>query len=459
MKRIISYLLVAAMLLIVMPFAMSGCSDGTDESSIEGAPNESGEPEESGTTEDGDDMTVIKNDPNYTNVALNKPYTKCDAHADYPDTNNAILTDGSVAAKDAKYSDDAFMAFNKGQEFYKQNSYAEVTVDLGEVYYLDKFVAHLGSKYFSSVGIAAPEFVRVYLSNDGKEWYKAGITVHKDTDATNTVASTLEFEGAYTARYVQYRFIGGVSNWMFVSELEAYGIKADEAKPYPETQKALNYLFIGNSSTYFFNVPDKLALIAESVGIELNVTYFQTGGAYLSQFADPSDTARGFLLRSTLAQNKYDVIVLQDNSNADYDDSKAAMDKLVPVLKKAQPDAELMLYERYSSNTDPNQRPISGKRLHNAYTQLAKDFDIEKNAHVVDAFLLCYEKYPNIVLHHTDNSHHSDIGAYLIASVMAIEYLGINLDEVSYTGGNDDATVAALKEIAKLACETGYVFK
>ena len=41
---------------------------------------------------------------------------------------------------------------------------------------------------------------------------------------------------------------------------------------------------------------------------------------------------------------------------------------------------------------------------------------------------------------------------------MAIEFLGIDLDDVTYTGGNDEKTVKALKDIAKLACEKGYEF-
>ncbi len=467
MKKIISLFLILVMLFAALPLALFGCDDATDvdESTAQSTPTESSRPDEASNPDEstnhngGDNMISIKDDPKYANVAVEKTYKSNEPHNSYPDEGKTGMTDGKITPAGASYSDATFIGFHKSSDFYKANSYAYATVDLGDIYLLDKFIVHLGSKYYDSVGIAAPEFVRIYLSNDGKTWYKAGITSHKDTNETNIVESTLELEEALTARYVQYRFVGGVSNWIFVSEVEAYGIKADEAKSYPEAKDAINFLFIGNSSTYYFNVPDKLMLIAESVGIEINVTYFQTGGAYLSQFADANDAARGQLLRGKLAENEYDIIVLQDNSNANYEDSKKAMDSLVPLLKETQPDAELMLYERYSSNTDPNQRPISGKRLHDAYTRLAKDFNIEKNAHVVDAFLLCYEKYPDIVLHFTDNSHHSDVGAYLIASVMAIEFLGIDLDEVTYTGGNDEKTVNALKEIAKLACETGYEFK
>jgi hypothetical protein len=365
------------------------------------------------------------------------------------------MTDGKLAT--GGYSDPAFMGFNSNTDFYRFNGYAYVKVDLGAVYELDKFVAQVATDKFAGAGIYTPEFVRVLVSNDGKDWYEAGITSHKNTTSVGVLASTLELEETVTARYVEYRIAVGTPGWAFICEVEAYGIKAEKAKAYP-SEDAIDILFIGNSSTYYFSVPDKLTFIAESAGVNIDATYCTIGSAWLRDFVDES-TVHGKLLRNKLAEKKYDVIVIQENSNADYSDLKAAMDKLVPMLKSSQPDAELMLYERYSSSTSTTQRPISGKKHHLAYTQAAKDFNIEKNAHVADAFLLCYEKYPAIKLHHTDDSHHSHAGGYLSASVMAIEFLGIDLDDVTYTAGLDDATVKALKDIAKTACEEGYNFK
>ena len=70
----------------------------------------------------------------------------------------------------------------------------------------------------------------------------------------------------------------------------------------------------------------------------------------------------GKLLKEKLAATKYDFIVLQDNGNADYSDSKPAMDKLIPMVEKN--GAKPVLYKRYSSNDDPAQRPASALRHH-----------------------------------------------------------------------------------------------
>ena len=159
-------------------------------------------------------------------------------------------------------------------------------------------------------------------------------------------------------------------------------------------------------------------------------------------------------MRQHLASQKFDHIVLQDNSNADYEDSKPAMDILVPLLRET--GATLHLYKRYSSNSDPSKRLDSAYRHEVNYTKLSQTFDIPLVAPGADAFLICSEKYPELVIYHTDNSHHSDLGAYLLACVMAITYLDIDLDDVTYTAGYDATTVAKIKECARIACEQGY---
>lgn len=405
---------------------------------------------------DASGETNIKNDPRYTNVALKKTYTKSPANSSYPDEGNKTMTDGKIAT--GTYSDAAFMGVNStNTDFYRFNGYTYIRVDLGAVYELDKFVAQVATDKFAGAGIYTPEMVQIRVSNDGNEWYKAGTVVNKKESSANVLASTLELEETVTARYVEYRLLVGTPGWVFVCEVEAYGVKATKAKAYPK-EDIIDMLFIGNSSTYYFSIPDKLTLIAESVGKKIDATYCTIGSAWLKDFANET-TTHGKLLRSKLAEKQYDIIVIQENSNADYADLKSAMNNLVPLLKNSQPNAELVLYERYSSSTSTTQRPISGKKHHEAYSQVAKDFNIEKNAHVADAFLLCYEKYPAIQLHHTDNSHHSHAGGYLSASVMAIEFLGIDLDKVTYTANLNATTVNALKEIAKLACTEGYPFK
>jgi len=450
MKKFISYSLALLLLLSVFPFALFGCENADTESSQSTT-------DESSETEESTPVVIISGDSAYANVALNKSYKVSDLHPidapSYPDEDGKGMTDGIRPDSTANYTDKGFMGFSKSSPDYDANGYSSITVDLDGLYYLDKFVASAASSRFSSVGIDAPEFVWIYVSTDGKNWYRVGKTSHENDSKLNAVESTLTLESAITARYVQYRFAAGSGSWIFVSEVEAYGITAEEAIPYPEQKADKKFLFVGNSTTYFFNIPDKLFFLCESAGVNIDVEYCCGGGSFLHQYAEPTSFL-GKTFRTKLYADKYDYVVLQDNGNASNEQSKPALDVLVPLIRNT--GAEVLLYKRYSSNQDPDQRLDSAYRHEVNYTKLANDFSIEKVAPAADAYLICTEKYPDINLYHIDNSHHSNTGAYLLACVMAITYLDLDLSQCTYTAGLDEETANALKECAKLACEQGY---
>ncbi|MBO5869973.1 MAG: hypothetical protein J6Q89_04410, partial [Clostridia bacterium] len=399
----------------------------------------------------------ISKDATYTNVALNKTYSKSNLHPvdnpSYPDENNKTMTDGVRASSTANYSDAAFMAFSRSSFDYNANGYSSITVDLGGLHYVDKFVVSSATAKFSKYGIDAPAYVWIYVSNDGNEWYRVGTTTPADTTSSSTIDCVLKLSKAVSAKYIQYRICCNAGGWMFLSEVEAFGVKAEQAVSYPKITPDKKILFVGNSTTFFFNIPDKLFFLAQAEGIELDVEYCCGGGAYLYHYAD-STTALGKLFRTKLALKDYDYVVLQDNGNASYEDSKPALDILVPLIEQA--GAEVVLYKRYSSNSDPSQRPASAYRHEVNYSQLAATFGVDKVAPAADAFLICTEKYPSINLYHTDNSHHNATAAYLVACVFAITYLDMDITNNTYTAGLDTATANALKECAKIACSQGY---
>ena len=397
-------------------------------------------------------------DPAYTNVARGKSYTRTvlypnNSNPSYPDEGGMSMTDGEISPDDARYGNTTFAGFNKNSDDYKAKGYAHITVDLGENHLLDQFTAYIGSVGLGA-GIDAPEVIWAYLSADGETWYNAGALDFSDTDKVNTLEATLKLDSALSATYVQFRFLGN-GNWIFVSEVEAYGIPSETVTPYPESKDQKSFLFVGNSATYYFNIPLKLMYIAESAGVDIDVEVCCVGSAYLEYFADETSTTHGIPFREHLAKKNFDYVVLQDNSNTTYERSKAAIDILKPLIDAN--GAEMLLYKRYSSNDDPAQRLDSAYRHEVNYTKLAETFGVKMVAPGADAFLICTERYPEINLYYTDNSHHGEKeGAYLLACTMAVEFLGIDLDEVTYTGGLDEATVKALKECATLACTEGY---
>ena len=453
MKRVISWAMAVALLFTAV-LTLFGCANqGSGGNSTE-ISTESNQIEA-----ESQPMITISDRADYANVALGKRYSKSVLYPDnvsptYPDENNKTMTDGVITPEGAKFSHPSFIGFNKYSFNYANNGYSSITVNLGGNYLVDKFVAHVASKYYYDAGITAPEFAWIYVSNDNKNWYKVGKTSHTDTDESNTVASVLELEYAISAKYIQYRFVGD-SNWILVCEVEAYGVESDETV-IPEQDEEIKFLFVGNSSTYYFNIPIRFIELAEAAGKKIDVTYCCAGDSHLTQWADDTLVNHGQVLKAKLLEKKYDYVVLQDHSSTDFNKSKAAIDIIKPLIE--QNGAEMVLYMRYSSSDDINQRIASAYRHYQNYTSLAKEFNVSKVAPAAEAFLIVNQRYPEINLYHTDNSHHSNVGSYLIACVWAITYLGIDVTDVPYYASLDIETATKLKECAKLACEVGYDF-
>lgn len=65
--------------------------------------------------------------------------------------------------------------------------------------------------------------------------------------------------------------------------------------PQPASANAKSFLFVGNSTTYFNGTPIKFKAMAQAAGIEVDVVYCTFGSAFLSEFADASHERGQFL--------------------------------------------------------------------------------------------------------------------------------------------------------------------
>lgn len=158
------------------------------------------------------------------NLALNKGYTITGVHS-YPDENGKTMTDGVNAPADALYDNAAYVGIHNETEEYLAAGYAAITVDLGDAYNLDKFVAYVATSYNADAGICTPAKVSVFVSNDNSTWTEAGSVVPTDTTTSSVVAAIVELNNAVTGRYVQFRFETKL-NWVMVAEVEVYGDEA-----------------------------------------------------------------------------------------------------------------------------------------------------------------------------------------------------------------------------------------
>ena len=163
-----------------------------------------------------------------TNLAFKKSYETYgiytqDNVAAYPDEEGKSLTDGISADSEANYDNQAFVGFNTQTDEYIAKGYASVTVDLGEEYSVNKFVARVSSENDTNknAGVGVISNVSFFVSKDGTTWKKAGSATPVLSSDDGDTNATLTLESSVLARYIQYRF-KSTTPWMMISEVEAY---------------------------------------------------------------------------------------------------------------------------------------------------------------------------------------------------------------------------------------------
>lgn len=185
-------------------------------------------------------------------------------------------------------------------------------------------------------------------------------------------------------------------------------------------KKSLNILFVGNSYTYYNDMPEAyFKKAAEEAGYHVTVTAITKGGAYLHQYADP-EHERGKRLRQEIDGRHYDIAVIQEQSLNPIKDESDFLDGVRDM--KALIDAEhFVLYATWGRNMGSATleelaltRAEMTEKLSLAYNKAAKLYDM-RVAEVGKAFLH-YE--PRNDLYDEDLSHPSAIGSAIAAGVI-----------------------------------------
>jgi hypothetical protein len=175
-------------------------------------------------------------------------------------------------------------------------------------------------------------------------------------------------------------------------------------------------LFIGNSYTYFNNVPEMVAaLMAEGAGCHVQTRMIAPGGAELrKQWADDHT-------RAALTERKWDYVILQDQSTLGRDyyvdgNARAVGDELfapaAALWSKAarSAGAQPVFYLTWSRKATPEDQAA----LNHAYFSAAH----QAGAPVAPAGIawqLVRRERPDLELYWRDGSHPSPAGSYLAA--------------------------------------------
>ena len=169
-------------------------------------------------------------------------------------------------------------------------------------------------------------------------------------------------------------------------------------------------LFVGNSYTFFGNLPQQVALLAKSQEIDLETRQSTGGGLNLGHHWRGSDEVR---TRKLIARGKFDAVVLQDQSMRaiEVPDSLQYFGALFAKEIRAN-GATPYLYLTWSRKWDPPAQ----KTITDQFTKLAEDVGAVV-VPVGPAWHKALAMHPDLPLYADDGSHPSPLGTYLTACV------------------------------------------
>ena len=236
-----------------------------------------------------------------------------------------------------------------------------------------------------------------------------------------------------------------------------YGYKGEKQ----ENMNGYSILFIGNSYTFWHDLPNLFKSAAESADIDVTVDSVTHGGYSLITFADENDhkvddlgKGNGSMVAKKLNDNKYDIVFLQDYSTQTLNSKKDFYAGVYLLNEKVKANgAKSVLYATWARKEGSSEL---GKYTVESMTKtIAANYNVMGevlNAPVSPvgiAFYKCITKYKDIELYDSDMSHPSICGHYLAALCLFATIYGLSPEAVTFKpDGVDDATAAILKQIA-----------
>jgi len=170
----------------------------------------------------------------------------------------------------------------------------------------------------------------------------------------------------------------------------------------------LNVLFVGNSYTYYSNLPHLVSLISDSTKVKLITSKSTAGGAKLS---DHWYGNKGLKSKEAIINGNYDIVVLQGSSSEAVKKKEEFFkySKKLSDLVKAS-GAKPYLYVPWP----PKKFPQFQEKITESYQQASKESDCGL-VMVGEAWKLAKTLRPDIQLYLPDGSHPTNLGAFLTA--------------------------------------------
>ena len=199
----------------------------------------------------------------------------------------------------------------------------------------------------------------------------------------------------------------------------------------------LNVLFVGNSYTFYENLPQIVSLISNASKTKIVTKKSTIGSAKLCQHWLGE---RGLKTKEIIKNGKFDIVVLQEHSMGTIKepDSLVKYSKLLcDYIKKHH--AKPYFYLTWAREKTPEMQETITK----VYTNIAKDNDATL-VPVGNAWAQSQKLNPSIKLFTADGSHPSRLGTFLTACVFVKSILGAlpsKISRVYYTTDTEGESV------------------
>lgn len=206
----------------------------------------------------------------------------------------------------------------------------------------------------------------------------------------------------------------------------------------------MRVLFIGNSFTYYNDMPKTVEAMLKMTHPDAVVESVTKGGYYLSRHLDDDDVLCG-LAKAKLSE-KWDHVILQEQSFCPVGDNERFMRGVLALSELTRATgAKILMYSTWAYRDGSEKLEKTGlsyeemkDKLLSAYTNAARAVGGDV-VNVGELFYSIMKKHPECdLLLTTDNYHPSPLGSLAIASLFTLTLGGKAL----YTCGTDEIPYA-----------------
>ena len=216
-------------------------------------------------------------------------------------------------------------------------------------------------------------------------------------------------------------------------------------------------LFLGNSCTFYYDMPNVLARLAKNAGYYVEVNTVARSSSRMDMFVTTTDYLYT-LSQAEIARDDYDLVFIQglssdiDSADRQQRAIQGATDLAALLREAGETPAMFVRPSRKLRDMDGDGSLESfvvyedSKGYEELFGGIAKDLNMDAY-YVNRAFALAYQENNDVNLWYSDDAHSNARGAYLTACVLFATYFNTSCENVG-DDGLPAADAAFLREIA-----------